>query len=69
MRALGRSPRAMALLLKRIGPDEGPVPAFLSSHPVTQERLDALQEPSGALGEPLLAPGDWLALKSICKSA
>ena len=68
MLALGRSPKAMALLLKRIVPDDGPVPAFLSSHPLTQERLDALQEPSGALGEPLLTEGEWLALKSICKT-
>jgi Zn-dependent protease with chaperone function len=68
MLGLGRSPRAMALLLERIAPDEGPVPAFLSSHPITRERLDSLQGPSEALGEPLLTPSEWLALKSICKT-
>jgi Zn-dependent protease with chaperone function len=68
MRALGRSPKAMALLLKRIAPEEGPVPAFFSSHPITRERLDSLPEPSEALGEPLLTSSEWLALKSICKT-
>jgi predicted Zn-dependent protease len=66
----------MALLLKRIeggeGGDEGnkdKLPAFLSTHPVTGQRLKALEKlvPSQQ-GEPLLTQGEWRALKEICKT-
>jgi predicted Zn-dependent protease len=66
MLSLGRSPRAMALLLKRIDPEQGPIPAMLSSHPLTEERLSAMQEPTEPLREPLLSPQQWSDLKAIC---
>jgi predicted Zn-dependent protease len=75
MVALGRPARAVALLLKRIEGDKGEdgndfkIPAFLSTHPVTDQRLKALEKqvPSQP-GEPLLTQEEWRALKEICKT-
>jgi predicted Zn-dependent protease len=67
MLALGRSPRAVGVLLERIAPDGGPIPPVLSSHPLTKERLDALPQPKEPLGEPLMSDEEWRALRSICK--
>jgi Zn-dependent protease with chaperone function len=76
MTALGRPAHPMALLLKRIEgkheDDEGndfEVPAFLSTHPVTDQRLKALEKqvPSRP-GAPLLSDEQWRALKEICKT-
>ncbi|MBA1158228.1 M48 family metallopeptidase [Microvirga mediterraneensis] len=76
MTALGRPAHPMALLLKRIeGKDDGEggndfnIPAFLSTHPVTDQRLKALEKqvPSQQ-GEPLLSQEEWRALKEICKT-
>jgi Zn-dependent protease with chaperone function len=75
MLALGRPAHPMALLLKRIEDDEddeegneSKFPAFLSTHPITNQRLKALEKqvPS-KLGEPLLNEEEWRALKEICK--
>jgi hypothetical protein len=43
--------------------------AFLSTHPVTDQRLKALEKqvPSHH-GDPLLAQEEWRALKEICKT-
>ncbi|WP_114946157.1 M48 family metallopeptidase [Microvirga calopogonii] len=76
MTALGRPAHPMALLLKRIeGEDKEEdgndfrIPAFLSTHPVTDQRLKALEKqvPSRQ-GEPLLDQEEWRALKEICKT-
>jgi predicted Zn-dependent protease len=69
MLALGRSPGPMGLLLKRIEGNETKLPAFLSTHPVTDQRLKALEKqvPSQA-GGPLLDDEEWRALKEICKT-
>lgn len=81
MTALGRPAHPMALLLKRIeaGEDEGEdedegnerrIPAFLSTHPVTDERLKALEKQVPLRqGEPLLNQEEWRALKEICKTS
>ncbi len=81
MVALGRPAHPMALLLKRIERDEddgkdekkgnkSSIPAFLSTHPITDQRLKALEKqvPSQS-GEPLLSQGQWRALKEICKTS
>lgn len=81
MVALGRPAHPMALLLKRIEADEDEdeeagegnergLPAFLSTHPLTDERLKALEKqvPSQP-GEPLLTEGQWRSLKEICKTS
>ena len=60
----------MARLLKRIEKDAIRIPAFLSTHPVTDERLAALerQVPAQA-GEALLSDEQWRALKEICRTS
>jgi len=75
MTALGRPAHPMALLLKRIeGEDEGEgndsgIPAFLSTHPVTDQRLKALEKQvPPRQGAPLLSDEQWRALKEICKT-
>jgi predicted Zn-dependent protease len=66
--ALGRSPQPMGFLLRRIEPKGGVVPPFLSSHPVTEERLQALgARPVDAAGPPLLSDEEWGALRGICR--
>jgi len=76
MVSLGRPAHPMALLLKRIegkddeeGGNDSRIPAFLSTHPVTDQRLKALEKqvPSQS-GEPLLDQQEWRALKEICKT-
>ncbi|MGO4387140.1 M48 family metallopeptidase [Microvirga sp. 2YAF29] len=75
MITLGRPAHPMAQLLKRIEGDEddedgneSKLPAFLSTHPVTDQRLKALEKlvPSKP-GEPLLTQEEWRAIKEICK--
>lgn len=81
MVALGRPAHSMALLLKRIeghedeDEEEGDgnerrIPAFLLTHPITDQRLKALEKQVPAqTGEPLLTQGEWRALKEICKTS
>ncbi|GEO13172.1 M48 family metallopeptidase [Microvirga aerophila] len=70
MLALGRPPKAMGLLLKRIEGNEKKLPAFLSTHPVTDQRLKSLEQQAPAhTGEPLLSEEEWRALKEICKTS
>jgi Zn-dependent protease with chaperone function len=67
--ALGRSPAGLGRLLARIDGNESAVPAFLSTHPVTDERLRFLERQVPArTGEPLLSDQEWRALKEICKT-
>ena len=69
MLASGRSPGPMGLLLKRIEGNERKLPAFLSTHPVTDQRLKALEKQVlPHQGEPLLSQEEWRALKEICKT-
>lgn len=67
MLALGRSPKPMGIFLSRIDKGGGSSLSFISSHPVTAERLKAMEElDRPETGEPLLSPGEWFALKAIC---
>jgi predicted Zn-dependent protease len=67
MLALGRSPQPMGFLLRRIDKKGGIVPPFLPSHPVTEERLQALgSRPVERMGPPLLSDDEWRALQAIC---
>jgi predicted Zn-dependent protease len=68
MIAAGRPPQAMGLLLERIDDGESSIPAFLSSHPVTHERLEALRREAPMRGDPLLSDEEWRALQEICKA-
>jgi predicted Zn-dependent protease len=67
MLALGRSPVPLGIFLDRLGGDGGEDMAFISTHPVTAERVEALRArdaPTSA--PPLLEPRQWQALKAIC---
>jgi Zn-dependent protease with chaperone function len=67
MLALGRSPKPLGIFLNRIDSGSGSSLAFISSHPVTAERLKTMEDQDRPeTGEPLLTPGEWLSLKAIC---
>ena len=68
MRSLGRPPSALGTMLGRLGHGGPEALAFLSSHPVTADRIEALEAagtpaPDGA---PLLTDAEWRSLKAIC---
>jgi len=66
MLAEGRSPAALGALLGRLGGGSRAL-AFISSHPVTADRvaaLDAADRPAN--GAPFLTDAEWQALKTIC---
>jgi Zn-dependent protease with chaperone function len=69
MRKLGRSPKAMGNLLVRIaGPNKGNGVTILSSHPLSEERLDTMTKADAPMnGAPLVSPTEWAALKAICR--
>lgn len=67
MRKVGRSPAALGALLSRLG-GSGSTLAFMSSHPVTAERmaeLEAAEQPATP-GAPFIDAAEWQALKRIC---
>jgi predicted Zn-dependent protease len=68
MLALGRSPTPLGIFLNRIDSGGGgSALAFISSHPVTTERLKAMEDlDKPETGEALLTPGEWFSLKAIC---
>jgi Zn-dependent protease with chaperone function len=67
MLALGRSPKPLGIFLKRIDRGGWSALAFISSHPVTAERLAAMERQDRTeTGDPLLTPSEWRSLKSIC---
>ena len=68
MRRLGRPPSALGTMLGRLGHGGGESLAFLSSHPVTADRIAALEAAGtpAAGGAPLLTDAEWQALKAIC---
>jgi predicted Zn-dependent protease len=46
----------------------GPVSDMMSTHPVTEERIDAIKPlPQGSAIRPALSDADWASLKRICK--
>lgn len=69
MRKLGRSPKAMGELLIRItGPEAGQSLSFLSSHPLTEERLATMTQADQSVSKPeLLSAEEWAALQRICR--
>jgi predicted Zn-dependent protease len=69
MIAAGRPAQPMAQLLERIEGNKSQAPVFLSTHPLTDQRLKALEKlvPSQP-GQPLLSEEEWRALKEICKT-
>lgn len=67
MRGLGRSPTPMGQLLVRVtGKDEPPL-GLLASHPMSAERLAAMEAARVVTtGPDLLDTQEWQALKTIC---
>ncbi len=72
MRKAGADPRAINHFFRRIAPLGGGKPSILdalNSHPVTSERIAAVEKlaadaPKG--GKPILDAREWAALKGIC---
>jgi Zn-dependent protease with chaperone function len=68
---LGRPAKPMGELLVRItGEDDGGPLSILRDHPLSEDRLEALEAADrGAVAPPLLSDDEWKALKGICKAA
>jgi Zn-dependent protease with chaperone function len=67
MLEIGRSPKPLGVFLARLTGENDGALAFLSSHPVTAERMRALDEKNRpASGPALLGETEWRALKAIC---
>jgi Zn-dependent protease with chaperone function len=70
MRGLGRSPKPLGRFLLRITGEGrgGPIPPLLRSHPLSADRLAALEtRDAPASAPPLLTEEEWRALRTICK--
>jgi Zn-dependent protease with chaperone function len=69
MQKLGRSPvPAGALLFRVTGAQAGKDISILSSHPLTEDRLETMKKADRpAKGAELLTAAQWTALKDICK--
>jgi len=47
---------------------KGPTfPAYLSTHPQTDERIAAIEKKAARIAAPALSDADWKALKAICR--
>ena len=71
MHKLGRPAKPMGELMFRVTGKEGKGLSLVSSHPLTEDRLErmAKADAGAALnGAPLLSPAEWQALKDICGS-
>ncbi|KAF0230421.1 MAG: peptidase M48 [Beijerinckiaceae bacterium] len=72
MRRAGADPRAINDFFRRISPLGNATPTIfdaLSSHPVTSERIAAVEALAAAIpkgGKPILEAQEWAALKAIC---
>ena len=67
------NPAAIADLFERLekahADDEGfALPAFLSSHPPTPERMALARAATDSMAKPALSAEDWTAVKMICES-
>lgn len=71
MHRLGRPPQALGNLLTRITMSHGGDNfSWLSSHPLTQDRLERMRSDKAAVNGPaLLSAEQWTALKAICRPA
>jgi predicted Zn-dependent protease len=68
MRQAGGDPRALGIMLTRIGGAIHPDVEILSDHPDTKARVAVIESlaASSAPSPPLLDPAEWRALKRIC---
>jgi Zn-dependent protease with chaperone function len=64
---IGGDPRGLARLLSQIAGTTHPGPKILLDHPETSERVALIEKMAGSAPvRPLLAVGEWTALKNIC---
>jgi Zn-dependent protease with chaperone function len=70
MHKLGRSAKPMGEFLFRVtGAESGKTLSILASHPLTEERRDLMaREARANTGPEILSPGEWRALKNICRA-
>jgi predicted Zn-dependent protease len=69
MSRVGGDPRALGAMLERIAGKVEPGSDFLSDHPLTRDRIAAIDAAAAArpnTPQPLLSPAEWAALKRIC---
>jgi Zn-dependent protease with chaperone function len=69
MHKLGRSAKPMGEFLFRVtGSESDKTISILASHPLTEERRDLMaREARPNTGPEILSPGEWRALKNICR--
>jgi predicted Zn-dependent protease len=72
MAAAGADPRAINAFFRRIGGEDkgGGFTNLFRSHPVTQERIAAVEKMTAEITgarRPILDSAEWAALKNICK--
>ncbi len=67
LRQAGLNARGLGAFLQRMAERQGnaQMPALFSTHPVHQERVEALEDVA-ASGEAALTPAQWEALRTIC---
>lgn len=64
---LGQSPAALGDFLTRLDKGDGPIPAILRSHPLSEARVAALaNHPRRESRAALLGAADWQSLRAIC---
>ncbi len=71
MHKLGRPAKPMGELMFRVTGKEGKGLSLVSSHPLTEDRLERMAKADAGValnGAPLLSPAEWQALKDICGS-
>ncbi len=69
MHKLGRPAKPMGELMFRVTGKEGKGLSLVSSHPLTEDRLERMAKADAGValnGAPLLSPAEWQALKDIC---
>jgi predicted Zn-dependent protease len=70
MQRAGLDPRAMTAMLEALQ-DQADIPAFLSTHPATGERLRILRartQPTATAARPALSAEEWTLLRSRCRT-
>jgi predicted Zn-dependent protease len=62
----GISTLGMAAFFDRIDAVDGDLPAYLSTHPASENRAHEARKADQGGTRPALLPKDWQALKAIC---
>ena len=68
LRSAGLDARGMASFFRRLGEKPGMVPVWLSTHPDSLARAEAVEALDGPAAAPPLTGEQWQALKGICEA-